>query len=74
MGVFFLLLYVLRCATKVSGYIYTDRCDLIKIVCCRYELAFVIFVTIVSCVRWCVCVFDPIYFGASLRLSVYYVC
>ena len=30
-----------------------------------------IFVTIVSCVRWCVCVFDPIYSGASLRLSVY---
>ena len=30
-----------------------------------------IFVTIVSCVRCCVCVFDPIYYGASLRLSVY---
>ena len=30
-----------------------------------------IFVTIVSCVRWCVFVFDPIYSGASLRLSVY---
>ena len=30
-----------------------------------------IFVTIVSCVCWCVCVFDPIYSGASLRLSVY---
>ena len=32
-----------------------------------------IFVTIVSCVRWCVCtcVFDPIHSGASLRLSVY---
>ena len=30
-----------------------------------------IFVTIVSCVRWCVCVFDLIYSGASLRLSVY---
>ena len=30
-----------------------------------------IFVTIVSCVCWCVCVFDPIHSGASLRLSVY---
>ena len=30
-----------------------------------------IFVTIVSCVRWFVCVFDPIHYGASLRLSVY---
>ena len=30
-----------------------------------------IFVTIVSCVLWCVCVFDPIYSGASLRLWVY---
>ena len=30
-----------------------------------------IFVTIVSYVRWCVCVFDPIYSGVSLRLSVY---
>ena len=29
------------------------------------------FVTIASCVRWCVCVFDPIYSGPSLRLSVY---
>ena len=27
--------------------------------------------TIVSCVRWRVCVFDPICSGASLRLSVY---
>ena len=30
-----------------------------------------IFVTIVSWVRWCVCVFVPIYSGASLRLSMY---
>ena len=30
-----------------------------------------IFVTIVSCVRWCVCVYDPIYSGAGLRISVY---
>ena len=30
-----------------------------------------IFVTIVNSVRWCVCVFDLIYSGASLRLSVY---
>ena len=30
-----------------------------------------IFVTFVSCARWYVCVFDPIYSGASLRLSVY---
>ena len=31
------------------------------------NLRSMIFVTIVSCVRWCVCVFDPKYFGASLR-------
>ena len=30
-----------------------------------------IFVTIVSCVRWRVCVFDSIYSGASLSLSMY---
>ena len=30
-----------------------------------------IFVTVVRCVRWCVCVFAHIYSGASLRLSVY---
>ena len=30
-----------------------------------------IFVTIVSYVRWCVCVFKPHNPGASLRLSVY---
>ena len=30
-----------------------------------------IFVTFVSCARWYVCVFNPIYSGASLRLSVY---
>ena len=30
-----------------------------------------IFVTIVICVQWCVWVFDPIYSGASLRLSMY---
>ena len=31
----------------------------------------IIFITIVSCVGWCPCVFAPIYSGASLRVSVY---
>ena len=38
---------------------------------CRYEPAFDDIVTIVSYVRWCARVFDLIYSGASLRLSVY---